>query len=711
VDFLAKFQLPITDSVLVFLIIFIIIFLAPPLLKKLRIPGIVGFILAGVCIGPNGFNIITLANGVNMFSEFGLLYIMFLVGIEIDLVDLKKNRSRSIVFGGLTFIIPFILGFFVSIYVLKLGVFASFLISAMLSSHTLVSYPIASKLGITKNRVVNTLIGGTIIANMIALLILAVIERIYVGNINFTFWLILFTIISVFMLIMLWVLPSISRWFFKRIEGDGSSQFLYVLCVLFASAFLAKVAGIEPLIGAFMAGLALNSLIPSSSVLMNRTVFIGNTIFIPFFLISVGMIVDLKVLLNGTDTLIVAAILVAIAEISKYLAAFATQKLYGFSAIERNFLFGLSSSHAAATIAIILVGYNLNILNIDVLNSTVVVIFASCLISSFVTENAGKKLARIEINKPTEEDSIQQRILVSVSNPETMQMLINFALLIKDSHAKDPLYVLNVYTGNPDTDEARYEIMVKNRQIGKILSHAVPDDRTARMVSRIDVNVANGINRAIKELMITKVILGWNGQNTSILNLFGGIVDNILPKNNQMMFVVKVLHPLGYFRRIILIVPPNAEFEPGYKKWVYQVSAIAKELTAKVLIFANAESTAHLIKNFDVSKATSVHYVKFDDYDNLTALQDHLSHTDLLFWISAREKTISHNGFLATLPRHLSKNFMRNSFVIIYPEQHSVQYQNVNLSIDGLHTSPIKENIERLSKINKIIRQVIKRKF
>jgi len=194
------------------------------------------------------------------------------------------------------------------------------------------------------------------------------------------------------------------------------------------------------------------------------------------------------------------------------------------------------------------------------------------------------------------------------------------------------------------------------------------------------------------------------------LNLFGGIVENILPKNNQMVFVVKIIHPLGYHKRIVLVVPPNAEFEPGYKKWVHQVSAIAKELTAKVLIFANAETTAHLKKDFDGSKATAVHYVKFDDYDNMKALQDHLSETDLLFWISAREKTISHNGFLAALPRQLSKNFIKYSFVIIYPEQYSVKYQNLNLSIDGLHASPIMENIERYSNTKKFIKRLFKRK-
>ncbi len=706
--FLEKFQLPITDSVLVFLIIFIIIFLAPRLLKKMRIPGIVGFILAGVILGPHGLNIISPEHGVEMFSKFGLLYIMFLVGLEIDLIDFKKNRSRSFVFGAFTFFIPLTLGFCVTYYIIKLDILAALLLSSMFSTHTLVSYPIASRLGITKNRVINTVIGGTIITDTAVLMLLAIIVKVYQGTMDTWFWIIMFFSLAAFMGFMLWVLPAISRWFFKNMEGEGSSQYIYLLCVLFFAAFLAEIAGIEPMIGAFMAGLALNSLVPSSSTLMNRTVFIGNTIFIPFFLIGVGMIIDLRVLFNGYEAFIIAGLLVVTAEITKYVAAFITQKIYGFTPTERNVLFGLSSSHAAATIALIVVGYNLGILNIDILNGTVLVIFVSCLISSFVTESAGKKLARIEKNKPSDEDINQQRILVPVSNPETMQSLITFALMIKDRHSKEPLFPLNVFTGNPDTEEARYEILVKNTQIGNVISQAVSDDKSVRLVSRIDVNVANGINRAIRELMITKVVLGWNGQSSSMLNLFGGIVDNILPKNNQMMFVVKVNHPYGYFKRIVVIVQPNAEFEPGYKKWVRNISVIAKELTAKIIIFSYEKTIEQLKKDFDSSKATSIHYVKFNDDDNLYNLKDHLSTTDLLFWIGARENTISHNGFIAGLPKHLSKNFSRYSFVIVYPEQHSASHLNVNITIDGLTKSPIKENIDRISKIGKNFKKVIK---
>ncbi len=708
--FFDKFQLPITDPVLVFLLIFLVIFLAPRILKRIRIPGIVGFILAGVLLGPHGFHIISPANGMNMFSTFGLMYIMFLVGLEIDLVDFKKNRSRSIVFGLFTFLIPLTLGFLVTFYIIKLSFLASLLLSSMFSTHTLVSYPIASKLGITKNRVISTVIGGTIITDTAVLLLLAIIVRVYKGNMDFMFWAGLISMLIAFVAVMLWVVPAMSRWFFKNLEGDGSAQYLYVLTVVFASAFLSEVAGIEPMIGAFFAGLALNSLIPPSSVLMNRTVFIGNTIFIPFFLIGVGMIVDLSVLLNGYNALIIAGLLVVTAELTKYIAAYITQKLYGFSVVERHVLFGLSSSHAAATIALILVGYNLGILNIDVLNGTIIVILVSCLVSSFVTENSGRKLAVIESKKIPEEENTPQKILVPVANPSTMEQLISFALLIKDKNSKEPIYPLNVAMGSVDTEEARNEILYKNKLIEKIANQAITTDQSVRLVTRIDLNVANGINRAIKELIITEVVLGWNGQTTTVQSIFGGILENILPKNNQMMYVVRMLHQFGYYKRLVVIVPANAEFEPGYKKWLQQISQISKELSAKVLIFAYSNTLEQIKSDFNVSKASSVNFVEFNDFNNLLSLKDHLFHTDLMVWISARESTLSFNNYLAGLPKLLSKNFEKHSFIIIYPEQHPVRHQNMTLRIDGLTKSPIKENIDRINKISKSVKKAIKGK-
>jgi hypothetical protein len=330
----------------------------------------------------------------------------------------------------------------------------------------------------------------------------------------------------------------------------------------------------------------------------------------------------------------------------------------------------------------------------------------SCLISSFVTENAGRKLAVAESAKPRELVNTRQKILVPVANQDTMEQLIKFALLIHSNTSKEPVYPLNVVTGNIDNPVTQTEILEKNAIIERIASKAVTDDHSIHMVTRIDLNVANGINRAIKELMATEVVLGWNGQTTTVQSIFGGILENVLPKNNQMMFVVKVLQPFGYFNRMVVIVPQNAQYEPGYQKWIIHIMHISKEISAKILVFSNGETLEQLKSDFH-GRNHSVSFVEFSDFSNLISLQDHLSNTDLLVWISARESTISFNSYLAVLPRQLSKNFKKNSFIIIYPEQHSVRHQNSTLRLDGLTSSPIQENIERISKIGKEVKKVI----
>jgi Kef-type K+ transport system membrane component KefB len=317
--------------ILVFSVILFIILLSPVLLRKLRIPGIIGLIISGVIIGPFGFNIIAKSEAIELFSLIGLLYIMFIAGLELDLNDFKVNRNKSLVFGLLTFAIPLSIGFPICYYFLKYDLSASFLIASMFATHTLVAYPIVSKLGVSKNQAVAITVGGTILTDTAVLIILAVIMKSDEGTLNQAFWIRLIVSLSIFSVIMFMVIPRIAKWFFKTLESEKHSHYIFVLAVVFFAGFLAEVAGVEPIIGAFMAGLALNKLIPHSSALMNRIEFIGNSLFIPFFLISVGMLVNVNVILSGKTALIIAATLTTVALIGKWLAALATQLIFKFT--------------------------------------------------------------------------------------------------------------------------------------------------------------------------------------------------------------------------------------------------------------------------------------------------------------------------------------------------------------------------------------------
>ena len=295
------------------------------------------------------------------------------------------------------------LGFPICHYGLGMSITASLLTASMFATHTLVAYPIVSKFGINKKSAVAITVGGTILTDTAVLILLAVITGAAKGELSVDFWIRLLTSLTIFSLIMFLIIPRIARWFLSKLESEKTSHYIFVLSIVFFAAFLAEVAGIEHIIGAFVAGLVLNKLIPHTSALMNRIEFIGNALFIPFFLISVGMIVDLRVLFQGNMALITAAVLTSFAVASKWLAAWVTQLIYKMTRSERQIIFGLSTAHAAATLAIIIVGYNtiigtlpngdpIRLLDENILNATVILILVTCMFASFATENAGRKI-------------------------------------------------------------------------------------------------------------------------------------------------------------------------------------------------------------------------------------------------------------------------------------------------------------------------------
>ena len=491
---LLEIKFPLQDPVPIFTIVVFIILLAPILLRKLRIPSIIGLILAGMAIGDHGFNLIA-KGSIDLFGKAGLLYIMFLAGLELDMAEFKKNKYKSLVFGALTFAIPLGLGFLLCYQWLHFNFMGSLLVSSMFATHTLVAYPLASRMGITKNEAVTVTVGGTIITDTAVLLILAVITGSVDGELNQAFWFKLSGSFLLFAFGVLFGFPFIGRWFFKKIKDDQTTHFIFVFAMVFLAAWLAELAGIEGIIGAFLAGLALNQLIPHTSALMNRIEFTGNAIFIPFFLISVGMLVDLKVLLKGPDALIIAGALTGMAVATKWLAAFITQKIFRYSPTQRNVIFGLSTSHAAATIAVILIGYNIGLIDENVLNGTIILILITCMIGSFVTANAGKRLAISEADKLPETINQQERLMIPVMDNEKIEGLLDFAVMIKGDANRLPIDLLSVVQ---DDKEAKGKVMLNQKKLEKAIKHGAETDTRVQVLNRVDLNLSNGVARAVK---------------------------------------------------------------------------------------------------------------------------------------------------------------------------------------------------------------------
>jgi Kef-type K+ transport system membrane component KefB len=700
------FHLPITDPVLVFSVILFVILLTPIVLQRLRIPSIVGLILAGVALGPHGSHVLERDQAIVLFGTVGVLYIMFLAGLEIDLQDFKRHRHKSIVYGLMTFLIPIISGTLVCQYFLGFNLVSCILISSTFSSNTLVAYPILSRLGITKNIAVNVAVGGTMITDILALLVLAIITTSTTGVLDTEFWVRLGVSFSVFSLVVLFGFPILARWFFKNMQGDSISQYVFVMAMVFLAGFLAKMAGVEPIIGAFLAGISLNKLVPHTSMLKNRLEFVGNALFIPFFLISVGMLVDLTVFWKSDQALIVAILMTTMALLGKWTAAFLTKTFFKFSRTEGSILFGLSAAHAAATLAVILEGHSIGILNDDVLNGTIVMILVTCLVSSFVVERAGRKLVLSETEHTHQEvEDEPERILVPIANPETFQNLIDFAFLIKNKQSIEPVYPLSIVT---DDDASEKNVRQSNKMLEKVQSYANASGQLVQVLTRVDMNVARGISRAIKDLLITEVIIGWHGTSSPTELLFGNLHDNLLKRSEKMIFLTRIVQPLNTISRIVVVVPPKAAFEKGFGRWLNVVKTFAKQTGCDIVIWADNDTNEAIQSVLLTAKInTPIKYREFEDWEDFLILSREVAKDDLFVVVTARPGSISYQTVLDSIPKKISKHFKKTNVILLYPEQNIGQHKELDLITEGMDGSVIQENIDRLSKLGKSIKNII----
>lgn len=629
--------LPLTDPILKFLLILVIILFAPILLNKIKIPHLLGLIIAGAVIGPYGLYLMERDSSIILSGTAGLLYIMFLAGLEMDLGDFKKNALKSILLGLYGFIIPMALGTAVGIYILKYSVLTSVLMASMFASHTLITYPIVSKLGIAKNIAVNITVGSTLITNILALLVLAIVVGLSAGEIQEYFALRLSISFIVFTAIIMILFPLIGRWFFKNYD-DNVSQYIFVLVMVYLGAVLSELAGIEGIIGAFLAGLSLNNLIPQTSPLMNRIDFVGNAIFIPFFLLGVGMLIDYTAFFNEKETLIVAGTMSVLAIIGKYLPAWLIQKTYGFTKDERQLIFGLSTAQAAATLAAVLVGYNIivgetetgepiRLLSESILNGTIIMILVTCTVASFVTQKAANSVALAEASDTEIDDTeSEERILVPVSNIENIDELVSLAISVKSAKNKDGLYALSIINNNTEgVDEEKQG----KKLLNKATVTASATDNKINELLRYDLNVINGITGVIKEHGITDLILGLHVQSGISDSFLGTLIKGILSKCNVTTLIYKPVQPLATVKRNIIVVPENAEKEIGFAYWVSKVWNIARNSKTS-LIFYGAEPTLRILKEIQSKHPLECSYIPFTNWDDFLIISRDLKRKILL---------------------------------------------------------------------------------
>ena len=660
---------PITDPTWIFLIVLVIILFAPLLLNRLKIPHIIGLIIAGMVFGPHGLNVLAKDQSFELFGEVGILYIMFQSGLEVDMNTFRQNSKKGILFGLYTFFLPMIIGTVTSMYILNFDFVTSVLLSSMYASHTLIAYPIVSKMGIAKHRAISITVVGTIITVVGALLVLAVIVARATGEMSAGYWGKFGVGTVIFGIVVFWLIPYITKLFLK-LNSDNVAQYIFVLAMVFFASWLAAIVGLEGIIGAFFAGLVLNRLIPSVSPLMNRIEFFGNAFFIPFFLISVGILLDLGVLLEDYHPLMIAIVLSVSAFFGKWAAAWITQLIYKFSKYQRRLVFGLSSSHAAATLAIILAGYNAGILDENILNGTIILILITCMMASFVTEKAAKQIVLNENNETdlTVQPVTTDKILIPVANIANLEPLLDLAILMKERKSTSPVIIMSVV---PDNEQAEINIMKASNKLQHFVKLGSSAEVDVKITATIDHSISGGIVRMARVTAATTLMLGWPGKLVGMIDrFFGSDIMKIVNNTDKAVYVCSFDRPLIDVRRILLMTTPYAEVEVGFESWVNKIALLSSELNVPVVHYG-LEHTALCINNILKNKRMSVSFssVPYSDWDNFSNMASFISKDDLIVVVSSRQGFPSYLKRFDIITDKLTESYRKNAKIAVYPQQ------------------------------------------
>ncbi len=660
------FTLPITNPTLQFLILFVIILTAPILFNKIKVPSLIGLIIAGAVIGSYGLGLMTRDSNMIMLGNAGLLYIMFLAGVEIDLAEFKKNSAKSLAFGLISFSVPMILSYLAGHYLLGMTVISSVLFASMLSSHTLLTYPLISKMGVGKNRAVTVAVGGTVITDTIALLVLAVVVSMNEGGVGLAFWTKLTISILLFALIVVVGFPLFTRWFFKHFP-DNTTQFIFVLTMIFLGGLLAELAGIEGIIGAFLAGLSMNRLIPRVSPLMNRVDFVGNAIFIPIFLISVGMLIDYRVFFGDIETLKVSVVMTVVAILSKFLAALFTQKIFRYTNAERMLIFGLSNSQAAATLATVMVGHRVGLLDDAILNGAIVMILITCTVSSLRAQKGAiaTSLAEGTMGENEGESVLDERILIPVANKDTLKDLIEFSLVIKSKENTRDLYALNIIKSSDATPEAE-----KNSE--KLLEEAMKLGAGAETIiqplKRYDMNILNGILGVVKKYAITDIVMGLHMRQEISQSFLGNLVEGVLDKSRTTLYVYKAMQPLSTVKRRLVIVPRDADKEIGFALWISKLWNLGRNTGAKLSFYAD-EEMLDVLRQIQKIHPVDGDFHLFEDWNAFPSLANEIGKDEALFIVMSRDRKASYHPVMQRIPDYINHQFKDRNFMLLYPLQ------------------------------------------
>lgn len=665
---------PITNPSLIFFLVLVIILLAPIIMGKLRIPHIIGMVLAGVAIGQYGFNILVRDDSFELFGRVGLYYIMFLAALEMDVEGVKKNKGRLSLFGLLTFAAPFTLTFIMSEWLLGYPTTASLLLGCLMASNTLIAYPIVSRYGQQRKPSVALSVGASMLSLLVALVVLAALVASHNGQTGVLFWLWFAAKFVIYCGGLAILIPKLTRWFLRR-YSDAVMQFIFVMAMLFMSAVLSESIGLEGIFGAFLSGLILNRYIPHVSPLMNRIEFIGNALFIPYFLIGVGMLINVRLAFSDTSVLWVALAITLFGTAGKAIAAYLSASLFRLPLnTSGNMMFGLTSAHAAGAIAIIMVGMRLTtpdgsvLVTGEMLNGVVLMILLTCIISTVVTEQAAQQITLRDKEIPQEDTQDDEKMLIPMKYPEYAVRLVNLAIMMRNPKLGRGLVGLSVVYDDVDM---RLNQERGQRLLEKVQQYAAAADVKMQTQVRVAANIANGIKHAFKEFRASEIIIGMHMHQEVSASFWGEFHQSLFNGLNRQIIMARLKQPLSTIRRIEVAVPSRAQFEPGFYRWLERVARLSVNLECRT-IFHGRTDTLALINQYVRNRHPEmrVEFMQMDHWNEMPRLAATIAEDHLFIVIAARKGTVSYKNALEHLPEEIQQFFSGKNIIIIFPDQH-----------------------------------------
>lgn len=663
--------LPLANPVAIFLLVLCIILLTPILFRRMKVPYIVGLILAGMAVGPHGFNLLDRDASFEIFGQVGVLFLMFIAAIEIDMYHLRQNLKSGLIFGLLTFLIPMCVGAAVMRYAFSVSWLTAGLVAVMFSSHTLVSYPIVSRFGLSNNRGAILAVCGTIVAVLLSLLVLAeIIDVRRFGHFAIGDMLQLLLLMAIYAGAVGFTFPLITRYFFRK-TSDSVAQFIFILALVFVASLLASIIGLEAILGAFYAGLVLNRFIPSRSALMRNIQFAGNALFIPYFLIGVGMLINVHVIFRGWGVIVMAAAMTATAMATKYLSVLIARRSFRLSNVERALMFGLTSGKAAATIAATMIGYQYHLLSEDMMNGAVVMILICCIVASVSTEAAAKRLSINMREKQLLNDEHSTpgfaRQVVAVSNPLTAEGLMRMAVFMRNPDNNTAVTVLYVR----NSDNSASTAMGKNA-ISVAMKAALSMDITAEETERFDLNIVAGLTNTMRERHATDIIIGLHRKSNIVDSFFGSMTEDLLRHTDRIVILSRCFIPVDTLRKLVVYLPRNCEYEQGFHSMLARIGNLASQLGCRVVFICYA-STAEFVESFISEEAFSFSrdYRHMESWDDFIILSSQAGDDDLLIIVGARRGSLSFSSDMDNMPSFLAHHFSCHNLCMIYPAQYS----------------------------------------